>query len=154
MRRFYYDCLMKPNSRSVLTALRKVKDLQYNTIATGHGPVLRYNMPELVQRCVLWARADCHKARDDECEDDCCDRYKHWSEEVSKAPTNVLVLYASDYGFSDRLSQSLAAGITKAGVATEMMDLLSADPQARASCCWWQSSTVGMTRFEDPPQQR
>lgn len=53
-----------------------------------------------------------------------------WSEEVSKAPTNVLVLYASDYGFSDRLSQSLAAGITKAGVATEMMDLLSADPQA------------------------
>lgn len=51
--RFYYDCLMKPNSRSVLTALRKVKDLQYNTIATGHGPVLRYNMPELVQRSVL-----------------------------------------------------------------------------------------------------
>lgn len=47
----------------------------------------------------------------------------------------MLVLYASDYGFSDRLSQSLAAGITKAGVATEMMDLLSADPQARGAAC-------------------
>jgi flavorubredoxin len=23
--RFYYDCLMKPNSKSVITALRKVK---------------------------------------------------------------------------------------------------------------------------------
>jgi flavorubredoxin len=43
----------------------------------------------------------------------------------------VAVLYSSDYGFSDRLSQTLARGITKAGVATEMVDVLSADPQAR-----------------------
>jgi len=40
-----------------------------------------------------------------------------------------MVLYASDYGFSDRLSQTLAHGITKAGVATEMADVLSVDPQ-------------------------
>jgi flavorubredoxin len=39
--RFYYDCLMKPNAKSVTTALRKVKDLEFNTIANGHGPVLR-----------------------------------------------------------------------------------------------------------------
>ncbi len=43
----------------------------------------------------------------------------------------MAVLYASDYGFSDRLSQTLARGITKAGVATDMVDLLSADPQVR-----------------------
>ena len=48
--RFYYDCLMKPNARSVLTALRKVKDLQFNMIATGHGPVLRYNVSDIVGR--------------------------------------------------------------------------------------------------------
>lgn len=41
----------------------------------------------------------------------------------------MAVLYASDYGFSDRLSQTLARGITKAGVAVEMLDILSADPQ-------------------------
>jgi hypothetical protein len=40
-----------------------------------------------------------------------------------------MVLYAADYGFSDRLSQTLAHGITKAGVATEMADVLSVDPQ-------------------------
>ena len=39
------------------------------------------------------------------------------------------MLYASDYGFSDRLSQTIARGITKANVAVEMLDLLSADPQ-------------------------
>ena len=56
-------------------------------------------------------------------------RYKSWSEAVGKSAASVAVLYASDYGYSDRLSQTLARGITKAGVATEMLDLLSADPQ-------------------------
>ena len=44
----------------------------------------------------------------------------------------VAVLYASDYGYSDRLSQTIARGITKANVAVEMLDLLSADPQVYA----------------------
>ena len=43
------------------------------------------------------------------------------------------MLYASDYGFSDRLSQTIARGITKANVAVEMLDLLSADPQVHHS---------------------
>ena len=54
----------RPNARSVLTALRKVKDLPYTTIATGHGPMLRLNVEELVQRWValtylLWKRTFC-----------------------------------------------------------------------------------------------
>lgn len=35
--RFYYDCLMKPNARSVTTALRKVKDMPFKMVANGHG---------------------------------------------------------------------------------------------------------------------
>lgn len=49
--RFYYDCLMKPNARSVLSALKRTKDMDYSTIAVGHGPLLRYNLSELVGRC-------------------------------------------------------------------------------------------------------
>ena len=56
-------------------------------------------------------------------------RYKSWSEAIGKAAASVAVLYSGDYGFSDRLSQTLARGITKANVATEMVDLLSVDPQ-------------------------
>jgi flavorubredoxin len=41
------------------------------------------------------------------------------------------VLYAADYGYSDRLSQTLAKGIIKASVKTEMVDVLSVDPQVR-----------------------
>jgi flavin reductase (DIM6/NTAB) family NADH-FMN oxidoreductase RutF len=75
------------------------------TIANGHGPLLHHNVGELVNR------------------------YRKWSQAQAKAETSVVVFYASDYGYSDRLSQALARGITKTGVGVEMMDLKSADPQ-------------------------
>ncbi len=104
--RFYYECLMAPNARSVLSALKRMGELPtVGTIATGHGPLLRYNVGELVGR------------------------YQDWSQLKAKAETSVAVFYVADYGYSDRLSQALSRGITKTGVAVEMMDLTSADPQ-------------------------
>lgn len=103
---FYYECLMAPNARSVLSAMKRMTELgEINTVATGHGPLLRHNVVELTGR------------------------YKKWSQEQTKAETTVAVFYASDYGYSDRLSQAIAHGITKTGVAVEMMDLKTADPQ-------------------------
>lgn len=32
---------MKPNARSVLTALKRIKDIPYHTVANGHGPLIR-----------------------------------------------------------------------------------------------------------------
>lgn len=104
--RFYYDCLMAPNARSVLSALKRMDQLDtVDTIATGHGPLLRFNVDELTER------------------------YRRWSQAKAKAETVVAVFYVSDYGYSDRLSQALARGITKTGAAVEMVDLKSADPQ-------------------------
>ena len=104
--RFYYECLMAPNARSVLAAMKRMDALpEIKTIATGHGPLLRHNVTELTGR------------------------YRRWSQEKSQAETLVAVFYTSDYGYSDRISQAVAHGITKAGVAVEMMDLRSADPQ-------------------------
>lgn len=103
---FYYECLMAPNARSVLSAMKRMEDLgEIGTVATGHGPLLRYNVVELTGR------------------------YKKWSQEQTKTETTVAVFYTSDYGFSDRLSQAIAHGITKTGVAVEMMDLKIADLQ-------------------------
>lgn len=104
--RYYYDCLMGPNARSVLSALKRMSELPaIATIATGHGPLLHHNVTELT---------DC---------------YRQWSQDQAKAETTVAVFYVSDYGFSDRLSQAIAHGITKTGIAVEMMDLKSADLQ-------------------------
>jgi flavorubredoxin/flavin reductase (DIM6/NTAB) family NADH-FMN oxidoreductase RutF len=104
--RFYYECLMAPNARSVLGAMKRMGALPpVKMVATGHGPLLRYNVEELTGR------------------------YQRWSQEKAKAEDLVAVFYVSDYGYSDRLSQSVARGITKTGVAVEMMDMRSADPQ-------------------------
>ena len=81
--KFYYECLMGPNARSVLNAMKRMKTLgDINTIATGHGPLLRHNLVELTNR------------------------YEEWSKAKSKAETTVAVFYTSDYGYSDRLSQA------------------------------------------------
>ena len=103
---FYYECLMAPNARSVLAAMKRMAELgEIGTIATGHGPLLRHNVVELTGR------------------------YKKWSQAQAKAETTVAVFYTSDYGWSDRLSQAIAHGITKTGVAVETMDLRIADLQ-------------------------
>ncbi|MEN9250995.1 MAG: diflavin flavoprotein [Thermostichales cyanobacterium BF4_bins_65] len=104
--RFYYDCLMGPNARSVLSALKRMEQLPpIGMIATGHGPLLQYHLPE-------WT-----------------ERYRTWSQNQAKAETTVAVLYISDYGYSDRLSQAIARGITKTGVAVEMADLRFCEAQ-------------------------
>ena len=104
--RYYYDCLMAPNARSVLSALKRMDNLgEIATIATGHGPILHYNVNELTGR------------------------YQNWSKSQTKAETTVALFYVSDYGYSDRLSQAIASGITKTGVAVEMVDIRSADTQ-------------------------
>jgi flavorubredoxin/flavin reductase (DIM6/NTAB) family NADH-FMN oxidoreductase RutF len=104
--RFYYDCLMGPNARSVLSAMKRMDKLgDIKLVATGHGPLLYHNLQELTSR------------------------YREWSQAKAKAETTAAVFYVSDYGYSDRLSQAIAHGITKTGVAVEMMDLRVADPQ-------------------------
>ncbi|MGK7872247.1 MAG: diflavin flavoprotein [Xenococcaceae cyanobacterium] len=104
--RFYYECLMAPNARSVISAMKRMDKLgEITTVANGHGPLLRYNLEELLER------------------------YRSWSKAQAKAEKTVAVFYVSDYGYSDRLSQAIARGITKTDVAVEMVDLKSADTQ-------------------------
>ncbi|ACA99318.1 MULTISPECIES: diflavin flavoprotein [Cyanophyceae] len=105
--RFYYECLMAPNARSVLSAMKRVDKLdgEITLVANGHGPLLKHNTKEMME----W--------------------YRQWSEAQTKGDKMAAVFYVSDYGYSDRISQAIAKGITKAGVAVEMVDLKVADPQ-------------------------
>lgn len=98
--KYYYECLMAPNSRSVLSALKRMGELdKIGMIATGHGPLLSYNVDELTGR------------------------YSSWSQSQAKAETTVGLFYVGDYGYSERLAQGIANGISKTGVAVEMVDL-------------------------------
>ncbi len=122
---YYYDCLMGPNARSVLSALKRMDDLPgITTIGTGHGPLLKFNLTELVGR------------------------YRDWSQAQAKAAKTVALYYVSDYGFSDRLVQAIAQGISKTGVAVELVDLLNAElPEVRVLTEIASGIVIGM-----PPQ--
>ncbi|MBW4551096.1 MAG: diflavin flavoprotein [Aphanocapsa sp. GSE-SYN-MK-11-07L] len=103
---YYYDCLMGPNARSVLSALKRMGELPaVETIATGHGPLLHHNLEDLVGR------------------------YRQWSQDQAKAVTTVAFFYVVGHGYSDQIAQAIAHGIAKTGVAVETMDLATADPQ-------------------------
>ena len=103
--KYYYDCLMKPNARSVLAAIKRMKKLELNTIATGHGPLLQYYRAELVNR------------------------YQQWSQAQTKTETLVALFYSEDYGCSDDLARAIAHGITKTGVAVELVNWNDTEPQ-------------------------
>jgi flavorubredoxin/flavin reductase (DIM6/NTAB) family NADH-FMN oxidoreductase RutF len=104
--RFYYECLMGPNARSVLQAMKRMDALpQITTIAVGHGPLLRDHLS-------LWL-----------------DDYRSWSSERSTGEAYAAVCYVSQYGFCDRLSQAIGRGIQKAGAQVQLVDLRATDPQ-------------------------
>lgn len=102
---YYYDCLMGPNARSVLGALKRIDKLAIETIATGHGPLLQKHRAKWVEH------------------------YREWSQAQTKAETFVALFYAEDYGYSDELARAIANGIIKTGVAVELVSLNDAELQ-------------------------
>ena len=125
--RFYYDCLMGPNARSVLQAMKRMDDLPpINTIAVGHGPLLRHHLQ-------LWLSD-----------------YRGWSEGRSRGETYAAVCYLSQYGFCDRLSQAIARGISKAEAQVQLVDLRATDAQELSALVGEASAVVVPTWPAEP----
>ncbi len=124
---YYYDCLMKPNARSVLGAIKRMGKLDLETIATGHGPLLQYHRAELVNR------------------------YQQWSQAQTKTETLVALFYSEDYGYSDDLARAIAQGIMKTGVAVELVDWNDTEPQfVRELVSHAAGLVMGMPSQSDP----
>jgi flavorubredoxin/flavin reductase (DIM6/NTAB) family NADH-FMN oxidoreductase RutF len=104
--RFYYDCLMGPNARSLLNAMKRMSELgKIQIIANGHGPLLYHNLDFLT-----------------EC-------YHNWSQKQTKTETTVGLFYVSGYGYSEQIAHAIGDGLQKAGVGSEVVDLHTADFQ-------------------------
>ncbi len=102
----YYDCLMGPNARSVLAALKRMEPFSIDQIATGHGPLLHYHLADWVGR------------------------YRTWSETQAQAEPYVAIFYAGEYGYSDRIAHALGQGLLKTATAVELVDWLDTDIHA------------------------
>ncbi len=104
--RFYYDCLMAPNARSVLSGMRRMSQLPtIQLVATGHGPLLKYHLQDLTQR------------------------YYTWSQEQTQRSTVVAIFYVAEYGYSESLTHAIGRGISKGGALVEWVDLVTTDLQ-------------------------
>ncbi|MEO0409988.1 MAG: diflavin flavoprotein [Cyanobacteria bacterium P01_A01_bin.135] len=100
----YYDCLMGPNARSVLMALKRMAPFDVELIATGHGPLLQQHRDHWVEQ------------------------YRNWSQTQTESERFVALFYVEDYGYSDRLVEAIASGIAKTGMAVERVNLAVVEP--------------------------
>ncbi|NUN63986.1 flavin oxidoreductase [Pseudanabaena biceps] len=104
-RRYYFDSTMANQVRQVEAALDKLADIPAIFYAPAHGPMLRYGMHELVKL------------------------YRQWSEVQKQQNISVALLFASAYGNTTTIANALAKGIAKAGVAVELINCESVEPE-------------------------
>ena len=85
-------------------ALKKIEPLEIEFIANGHGPVLRKDIPHYIEL------------------------YQKWSAPVVRENKQVVIAYASCYGYTKMLAEKIAEGIRHAGIDNlKVLDLETTD---------------------------
>lgn len=90
--KYYFDVILRPFSTFMVKAIDKIKPLEIEAICPGHGPILRSNWKEKVERSEKLAQ---------EYLDVICE----------SAKPNVLVTYVSAYGYTKQMAQDVVTGI-------------------------------------------
>jgi len=102
--KYYFDCIIGPFKPYVLQAIDKIKDLDIDMIATGHGAVLDSDPWKIV------------------------DLYKKWAQPDEKNQNKTVVIpYVSAYGYTKTLAEDIAKGIKQAGADVKLFDMQQAD---------------------------
>ncbi len=102
---YYYDNIIGPYAHpSMANALKKIEPLEIELIANGHGPVLRKDIPHYIEL------------------------YQKWSAPVVRENKQVVIAYASCYGYTKMLAEKIAEGIRHAGIDNlKVFDLETTD---------------------------
>jgi flavorubredoxin len=104
-RSYYFDHIIRPFKEFAIRALDKMEDLPIQMIAPSHGPILRTDIHKYVEE------------------------YRKWCTVPQKGDKpRVLVFYASSYGNTRRMAESVADGCRKAGGEVTLFDLEVTDP--------------------------
>lgn len=90
--KYYFDCIMGPFKPFMLKAINKIEKLDIDTICPGHGPVLRSNPFEIVNKCKEW-----------------CQPTK--KNEVKK----IVIPYVTAYGYTEVIAKEIVKGIESKG---------------------------------------
>ncbi len=103
--RYYFDVILKPFSRFMTKAIEKIRPLDIDVICTGHGPVHRENLREII---------------------DLTEKYSNeYLNLVSGgAVKRVLIAYVSAYGYTKQAAEYISEGIRQAGgFETDVTDI-------------------------------
>jgi len=104
-RRYYFDCVIAPYARQIANDIEKIAAKTPKIYATGHGPLIKYSLLELTHS------------------------YREWLKKQNTQDLNVVLIYASAYGNTTTIGEAIARGITKSGVAVEIINAETADPE-------------------------
>jgi len=99
---YYFDVVLSPFSKFMLKAIEKIEDLEIESIAPGHGPVLRKNWKKYV------------------------DLSKFYAERALTEPVKpvVFIPYVSAYQKTGMVAELIAKGILQAGdIKVDVVDI-------------------------------
>ncbi|MDR0814721.1 MAG: FprA family A-type flavoprotein [Bacteroidales bacterium] len=101
---YYFDCILRPYSRFMVSAIEKIRPLAIKTICTGHGPVLRTNWKEAVDKSYRLA--------------------SEYLAITGATKNRILIAYVSAYGYTRLMADWIKQGLTQAGnFQVEVMDI-------------------------------
>ncbi len=89
--KFYFDVILKPYSSFMLKAIEKIRLLDIDMICPGHGPILRTNWKEIVDKSEQLS--------------------KEYLSVTDQSQINVLITYVSAYGYTRQIAEEIAIGI-------------------------------------------
>ena len=92
---YYFDCILRPYSKFLVKAIEKILPLEISAICTGHGPILRSNWKEIVDKSDQLARA-----------------YMNITEGKNN---KILIAYVSAYGYTRQMAEWIRKGIEQVG---------------------------------------
>lgn len=102
--KYYFDVILKPYSKFMLKAIEKIRHLEIDVVANGHGPILRTNHKRAIELSEQYAK-----------------EYLALNEHSRK---KVLITYVSAYGYTGDMAHAIASGIRENDqVEVEILDI-------------------------------
>ncbi|MBD3257583.1 MBL fold metallo-hydrolase [candidate division GN15 bacterium] len=96
---YYWDAIMRPFAGYARRNLKKLDDLDIDIIATSHGPLIRKDIPQFIEK------------------------YKEWSRDKAEGRNLVSVFYISNYGSTTVMAKALTEELTNLGLEVKAVDM-------------------------------
>lgn len=106
--KYYFDVIMSPFSQHMLNAIKKVRELEIDIIAPGHGPILREDWEKWVNITEEYAKKSLKN--------------------IKEGRPYVFIPYVSAYGNTRKIAELISRGLKSVGdMDVELVDIEDID---------------------------